>query len=151
MQRFFGAGPICSFVGIVLVFIVYYLERQFGIQGFIISGFISNVILIISTVLTFTVIIWSFISLPPYKRGKELATNGAYRHIRHPIYAAFLVFVVIGIGLYLGSYGILLMGIVLILICGRLIEIEEKHLLKKFGSKYEEYQKRTKKFIPWIY
>lgn len=31
------------------------------------------------------------------------------------------------------------------------INIEEKLLLEQFGSEYEEYMKKTKRMIPWIY
>lgn len=31
------------------------------------------------------------------------------------------------------------------------VSIEEKMLLEQFGTEYEEYQKKTKKLIPFIY
>jgi protein-S-isoprenylcysteine O-methyltransferase Ste14 len=30
------------------------------------------------------------------------------------------------------------------------VKMEEKRLLHDFGNQYEEYQKRTSKFIPWF-
>jgi protein-S-isoprenylcysteine O-methyltransferase Ste14 len=31
------------------------------------------------------------------------------------------------------------------------IKVEEKFMLEEFGDKYEEYKKRTKRLIPFVY
>jgi protein-S-isoprenylcysteine O-methyltransferase Ste14 len=150
-KRLFGSGPACFIVGIILVLIVYYLELLFKIPKIQVSDYLSNLIFIIAIILALAVMVWGFASLPFKKRGKELITDKAFKYIRHPIYAGFLDFFVFGLGFYLKSYGILISGIILIFLCGKMVEKEEKYLIKQFGQKYQDYQKRTKKFIPWVY
>lgn len=80
----------------------------------------------------------------------RLVTDGLYRHIRHPIYLGEtlrnLGFVMVPTSLY----GMLLIAVATIFLLFR-IEIEEKMLIDKFGEKYKEYQRNTKKIMPYIY
>jgi len=80
----------------------------------------------------------------------ELIKHGIYKHIRHPISLAGIMYSM-GIPLLFSSlYGFLLMLGVIPLILYR-TKIEEKMLMKKFGEEYREYMKMTKKLIPFIY
>ena len=80
----------------------------------------------------------------------QLVTRGPFKHIRHPMYTGFIL-QVIGIGLLSFSiYGSIFLMIGLAFYIPR-IQIEENMLIKKFGNEYIEYQKKTKKFIPFIY
>jgi protein-S-isoprenylcysteine O-methyltransferase Ste14 len=150
-KRLFGSGPMCVITGSILILIGYYSELLLKTPKMIISDNLSNIIFIISIILTLMVIIWGIISLPPNKRGNELVTNKAFKYFRHPMYAGILDFFVFGLGFYLKSYGVLISGVILILICGKIVDQEEKYLVEQFGQDYKDYQKRTKKFIPWIY
>ena len=81
----------------------------------------------------------------------KLVTGGPYMIVRHPYYLGFLLLttglvvilpLVETIGLALISWWIILSQI------GK----EEEELIKKYGSKYREYQKRVKwRLIPSIY
>jgi len=150
-KRMWGSGPLCFIVGFILITTLYYLELIYKIPQIPISDSISNSIFIISIILTLIISILGFLSLPLKERGRKLVTNNAFKYIRHPIYAAFLDLFVFGLATYLKSPGIILAGIILIFFCGKLVENEEKFLIEQFGKKYQEYQKRTKKFIPCIY
>jgi len=82
--------------------------------------------------------------------GHQLLTDGVYSRIRHPLYLGEIMRN-LGFTLILSS----LYGFVIVLV-GSLflpfrIEIEERMLLAEFGQEYEEYKKRTKKLIPYIY
>jgi protein-S-isoprenylcysteine O-methyltransferase Ste14 len=82
--------------------------------------------------------------------GQRLLTDGVYGRIRHPLYLGEITRN-LGFTLVLMS----LNGFVIVLV-GSLflhfrIEIEERMLVKEFGAEYEEYMKRTKKLIPYIY
>ena len=83
-------------------------------------------------------------------KDHQLITDRLFRYIRHPLYASlFLQF--IGWGIFCSSwYGLLLMGIALLFIIPR-IQIEERMLVNEFGDLYKDYQKRTKKLIPFLY
>jgi protein-S-isoprenylcysteine O-methyltransferase Ste14 len=150
-KRLFGSGPACIITGIIVIAIAYYLELLLKIPKIGIPDYLSNSIFVIAVALTLAIMAWGFLSLPLKKRGRELVTDKAFRYFRHPIYAAFLDFFVFGLGFYLKSYGILASGIVLIFVCGKIVEKEEEYLIKQFGPKYKDYRKKTKKFIPWVY
>ena len=81
---------------------------------------------------------------------QRLITDGVYGRVRHPLYLGEICrnlgFAVIFSSLY-GVVVMVIAGIFLIL----RIRIEEEMLLGQFGKEYEEYMKKTKKLIPYIY
>lgn len=83
-------------------------------------------------------------------RTTVLVTVGAYRYIRHPLYASLL----------LGAWGAFLKGpspagaIFALLATASLVataRAEEAELLQKFGEGYAAYQKTTKMFLPYLF
>ena len=80
----------------------------------------------------------------------QLVKDGLYKHIRHPIYLGEtlrnLGFVLIPSSIY----GVLFMAVATIFLLFR-IEIEEKMLIEVFGDEYREYQRDTKRIIPYLY
>jgi protein-S-isoprenylcysteine O-methyltransferase Ste14 len=82
--------------------------------------------------------------------NQRLVTDGIYRHIRHPLYLGEITRN-IGIPLILSSvYGFAIVFIGNLFLLLR-IPIEERMLIEEFGQEYEEYMKKTKKLIPYIY
>ncbi len=81
----------------------------------------------------------------------KLKTDGIYKQIRHPSYSGSLL-TFLGMVLTLGNW-ISLLVIVLPVLCVFLyrINIEERALMNNFKEEYLEYQKRTKKLIPYVY
>jgi len=83
-------------------------------------------------------------------KDQKLIQHGVYRHIRHPITLAAIIYTP-AIPLVLSSlYGFLVMLGIVPLFLYR-IGIEEKMLIEKFGPEYIQYMKRTKRLIPLIY
>jgi protein-S-isoprenylcysteine O-methyltransferase Ste14 len=83
-------------------------------------------------------------------RGQTVITSGPYRHVRHPMYAGGLMFLV-GTSLLLGSWwGLITMPVLALLLAVR-IQIEEKAL--RAGLKgYEDYARRVRyRLIPLIW
>ena len=81
-------------------------------------------------------------------RLSELVITGPYRFIRHPVYVGTTV-ALIGVTLSLRSW----IGFLAVLILFLPSEIhraklEEKALAGKFGTKWDEYHKRTGFFSP---
>jgi len=76
----------------------------------------------------------------------KLVTHGIYRYVRHSAYLGVLP-VWLGVPLlFFSLYGFLIM--LLLVPCYLYkIRLEEEMLIKKFGKKYLEYMKRTKKLI----
>jgi protein-S-isoprenylcysteine O-methyltransferase Ste14 len=80
----------------------------------------------------------------------HLVKDGLYKHIRHPLYLGEILrnlgFVVIFSSVY-GTLIVLLGSFFLLF----RIEIEEKMLIGVFGEEYEEYKRKTKRLMPYIY
>ncbi len=85
------------------------------------------------------------------RQNHKVKTNGAFKYIRHPSYAASLLSF-IGLGFTFNNWLSLFVIIIPVFIAFLIrINIEEKVLIQHFGSEYSEYKKRTKKLIPFIY
>jgi len=80
----------------------------------------------------------------------QLVKDGLYKHIRHPIYLGETVRNFGLVSIFSSIYGISLIAVATIFIVFR-IRIEEKMLIHVFGEEYREYQKNTKRIIPYIY
>jgi len=79
-----------------------------------------------------------------------LVQTGAYRFIRHPMYASLLL---LGAGVFLKRPSLveaaLLLGLlVFVTMAGR---VEEEENLERFGLSYAEYMRNTKMFIPFVF
>lgn len=84
------------------------------------------------------------------KKGHTLVRTGPYATVRHPIYAG------VGIGM-LGSavalgdaFGIFVLLGVLLFLFLRMAD-EETILVEEFGEEYLEYEKKVRRFIPFLY
>jgi protein-S-isoprenylcysteine O-methyltransferase Ste14 len=80
------------------------------------------------------------------KDGK-LATTGLYARVRHPQYVGFLA-VMVGFLLQWPTIPTLVMFPVLIVVYRRLALQEERLVAAEFGSAWDEYARRTPRFIP---
>ncbi len=80
----------------------------------------------------------------------ELITRGVYRYVRHPAYTGDLLFQLGLALLFSSSYGFLLMLALVPLMLYR-IRIEERMMIEKFGDAYQEYRRKTKALIPFVY
>jgi len=79
---------------------------------------------------------------------QKLVTNGVYKHIRHPMYAAHMLWAIAQILMlhnWIAGY-----SFIIFLIPHYLIRVgkEEKTLVSEFGSVYQDYIKRTGRIIP---
>jgi len=81
----------------------------------------------------------------------QLFTQGVYKYIRNPMYSGGLI-ATIGFCLVFRSIiTLIIMFIYTFLVYRMRIIEEERILLEKFGKVFEEYKKKTKKLIPFIY
>jgi len=81
------------------------------------------------------------------QRRHTLATAGPYARIRHPQYVAF-VLILLGFLLQWPTLLTLVMFPVLLVMYARLSTTEESEMATQFGDDYQEYAKRTPRFIP---
>lgn len=102
-------------------------------------------------------ILWAAISLrrknlsvlPEPVTGGKLVEDGPYRLIRHPMYTALII---IGLGAAT-IHGSLLHFIYLVLLVAiLLLKIHrEEMLLRSAYEEYENYMKRSKKLVPFVF
>ncbi len=84
------------------------------------------------------------------ERGHAVISTGPYGYVRHPMYSAFLLFMV-GTPLLLGSgYGVLV-GLIFMVILAMRAVLEERTLREKLHG-YADYMTRVKyRLIPYIW
>ncbi len=80
--------------------------------------------------------------------GDELATTGMFGVVRHPIYSAWIVFLIPGLVLLSRSWGLLLTPLVAYLVFKVRIRREDEYLEKRFGEAYLDYRRRVNEIIP---
>jgi protein-S-isoprenylcysteine O-methyltransferase Ste14 len=84
-------------------------------------------------------------------QDQKVVTTGPYQLIRHPSYCGWLL-VCLGYGIAVQNLLSLLVVVVLPLVALLYrIQVEEQALVSSFGSTYIEYQKKTKRLIPWVW
>lgn len=147
-RKTFGSGPAGVVVSIVLLFIAFLVNRQFGLPPISDNQALLDIIFIALIILTLVIIAWSLWSLPAADRGNRLCTSGAFRYVRHPLYAAFLSVFNFGLAIWLNSYVYLAWALLLHPVWHLLVRDEEQMMVATFGDAYREYQERTGRFFP---
>ncbi len=149
-ERIFGAGPRGSLISLALLALAWQLESVVGLPSITASYFARWLVFVLTFFGTVVIIVWSLKSLPPAKRGKELVTNGAYRYLRHPLYAAFLSCLNFGLAVLLNNWIYIIWAVLLHGVWHWNIESEEKLMRQEFSTEYEEYCQITGRFIPRV-
>lgn len=83
--------------------------------------------------------------------GQHVCQEGPYRFVRHPAYTGVLL-ICVGFGLAVQNWLSLAIAVVpsVAALLYR-IRVEERELVSSLGSEYVQYQKRTRRLIPWIW
>lgn len=147
-NKVFGSGPVGLLISLVLFFIAIWLNRRIDLPPIVKSEFLLNSLFLVSCVLTLVIIGWSITSLPAADRGNTLCTTGAFKYVRHPLYAAFLSVFDFGLALYLNSYIFVFWAALLHPVWHYVVSNEEKLMIDIFGETYRKYQKKTGRFFP---
>lgn len=85
-----------------------------------------------------------------FEQTTHLVMVGAYRYIRHPLYASLLY---LGLGAFLKQITLLTAALALA-VCVTIYataRVEESENRKHFGPAYDEYMKKTRMFIPFLF
>ena len=105
----------------------------------------------------FALVVWAVKAMkrngnvtPVPKKTAELITSGPYKYIRHPMYLAQVIAV---IPLIFDYYTTTRLYALIILVVTLLFKLhyEEKRLIEHFGVSYVNYQKTSKKILPYIF
>jgi protein-S-isoprenylcysteine O-methyltransferase Ste14 len=78
----------------------------------------------------------------------QFATGGLLALVRHPIYSAWIVFILPGLALLSRSWPVLLTPVVAYSVFKLTIHREDEYLLQRFGVAYLDYRARVNELIP---
>lgn len=147
-SKIFGSGPAGLLISLVLFFIAYLVNERIKPAPLIESQLVRDTVFLVSALMTLAMVIWSIRSLPASERGNKLSTRGAFKYVRHPLYAAFLSIFNFGLAVYLNSYIFIIWAILLHPAWHWVVRYEERLMIDIFGQPYIEYQRRTGRFFP---
>ena len=151
--RVFGTGPFGVLLTFALLGLAWWSKPYIPSDTMGLPAFVRYIVLIVASTGTIAGVVWSFRSLPVSQRGRGLCTQGAYRWVRHPLYASFISVGAPGVTVFLNQWIDLLWVAMLHLLWHLVISFEEKGMAAQFGNEYLVYAKRTGRFIPrfWKY
>lgn len=147
-----GIGPRIAISGILSFAATSIIGFEAGHPGYwSVSGIFS---MVLGTALVITGIYFWLDAVrlisTRFKSG-VLITVGAYRYVRNPMYAGFIVFIVPGISLILDNPLIIFSSIVMLLVFRMNIHREEQYLEQRFGCAYRAYTAKVKQIIPFVW
>lgn len=150
-KRFHGIPRFFSFLSIYML-VLLNLDVWFH-NPFVINQIISWILLILSAYTGLA----GYILLKRHGRSEKnfenttsLVKSGIYGFIRHPLYLSLFL---LGSGIVMKDAGTIqiLLGIVNFVSLYFTAKIEEKEMIRKFGTAYEEYINETKMFVPFVF
>ncbi len=147
-QQFFGSGPRGMVISLALLALAWQLEPLVELPDITSSRTARWIVFAATSLGSILVLWWSIKSLPPAKRGTELITSGAYRYVRHPIYAAFLNCFNFGLAVLLNNWIYIIWAIMLHVVWHWNVRSEELLMLKEFPEEYHAYCQVTGRFFP---
>jgi protein-S-isoprenylcysteine O-methyltransferase Ste14 len=85
-----------------------------------------------------------------FEKTTSLVTGGVYKYIRHPLYCSLIL---LAWGIFFKSPDLvgLLLALAACLFLTATARIEEQENNRYFGPVYQEYMKRTRKIIPFLF
>jgi protein-S-isoprenylcysteine O-methyltransferase Ste14 len=112
---------------------------------------------VLFTIITFLLIIGisfliaSSITMIKAYKADVLYTRGVYSVCRHPIYSAWILFIIPALVLYFRSWLILTIPVFMYVIFAAFIKEEENYLKDRFPNQYLEYKAKTSQLFPMFW
>src|SRR5512139_2514993 len=85
-----------------------------------------------------------------FEKTSALVTSGIYHYIRHPLYSS-LLFLTWGIFFKAPTWPGLFLAVAATLFLFATARADEAECLRFFGAPYQEYMKRSKRFVPFLF
>jgi protein-S-isoprenylcysteine O-methyltransferase Ste14 len=152
MNRF-GIGPkfalLSILYGVIILFLHYYFFSHLTFT--LISRQVNIIVGVILIVIGLYVFILSGITVHRHINRDKLCTTGVYSYMRHPLYASWIIFIIPGIVLVIGSIVAISCPLFMYIIFRIFINEEDRYLKEKFGDHYAQYEKAVNAVFPKIY
>jgi protein-S-isoprenylcysteine O-methyltransferase Ste14 len=150
VRRIFGSGPAGTLASIALLLVAAFLQRRLDWPGLGLPHGLRLSVLSAGILATIVLVAWSVRSLPVDSRGRELCTSGPFARLRHPLYAAFLLFFCPALAIYLDHGVYIAWAVALHPVWHAVIRGEEALMASQFGDEWHRYAARTGRFIPRV-
>ena len=152
MDRF-GVGPKFAWLGVAYGTAIYVLHCTFfaDFTFTLISRWVNIVIGVILILIGIPLFIVSGITVHRHINAGKLCTGSVYAYFRHPLYAAWVVFVTPGIVILTGSVIAVSWPVFLYVLFKVFTVEEEKYLRERYGDEYSKYEKEVNAVFPKIW
>ena len=144
----FGIGPLGALITVLTFVGAWLVDQRTGHLQLLANPFPPRCLggfLIVSGLFLHG---WTFFTLRNWWQREQLCTTGPFRYFRHPMYAAWVTFISMGVALGLNSWGYVFWALLLHPIWHVLAKREEKIVESVFGQEYRLYAARTGRFVP---
>ena len=148
-----GVGPIFAFLSICYGIFIVAISRHFHpiFQIPLVPQWLLSVLGVVFILIGIPFFIISVKTVMKAYNSDSLVTRGIYRCCRHPLYSAWVVFIVPGIVLLVNSsIGLTAPLFMYFLLC-KLVTKEEEYLERVFGSEYIDYRNEIPCILPFGY
>lgn len=149
-ERIFGAGPRGILITIGLFGVAWGFKEEVALPAITENTSLRWSVFVLSVIGAMGLAFWSAKSLPPKERGQKLATLGAYRYFRHPIYATFVSGFDFGLAMLLNNWIYLLWAILVHCYWHANVVSEERLMRDAFPGENDAYCSVTGRFFPRI-
>ncbi len=148
-----GIGPQFTIISLIYAAIVLVIQNTLlpELRFIIYSTRINKIIGIVLMHIGFIIFLIPAFTIDKYFSEGKLCTKGVYAYLRHPIYAAWISFIVPGFVIFRGSVLGITIPIFMYIIFRALIPVEEKYLLDRFGDEYREYKSKVWAVFPKLW
>ena len=146
-----GIGPLLAIVGALTVVILFLLKNAIGLSLILPSDLCiySRILAVLFVIIGLYFWLSSAIHIKKVFRSHALVTSGVFALSRNPMYAAFIVFLIPAIALFVNEMLILVVSLAMYIVFKYCICKEEEHLVKEFGNTFQQYAKQVPQLIPF--
>jgi protein-S-isoprenylcysteine O-methyltransferase Ste14 len=150
-RHFFGVGPRGAFISIFLFWLAFKVDIILGSPKILANPSPVKILGGVLAILGICLLLWSSWTLRKWWSSNQLCTNGPFKWFRHPIYAAWISFLLPALAFYLNSWVVFFTVGIVHLVWHRLVISEEQMMNDNFHNIYSTYASRTGRFFPRLW
>ncbi len=146
----FGIGPKFAALSILYTIVVFLIYRIYfsNLKFVIVHSWVNLALGLFLIGVGLVIFVLSIIAVSKHFTEGKLYTKGVYAFVRHPMYSAWILYIVPGMVLISGSLLGLTVPLVMYAIFKKLIVEEEKALEEQFGKAYVAYKNKVGAVFP---
>jgi protein-S-isoprenylcysteine O-methyltransferase Ste14 len=148
-----GIGPKFTCISVVYAASVFLLNHIYFpfLRFTLFSTTINMIVGSVLVVIGIPIFLLPTFTIDRYFYEGKLCTTGVYAFLRHPIYGAWITWIVPGIVIIRGSMLGISIPIFMYFVFRSLIDKEEKYLEMKFGEEYLDYKRTVGAVFPKLW